>query len=89
MLAISTDPLERLIEGRKRYPELPCRLASDAEYKAIRALDLIHRTARKLLAVPANVLVDKDGIVKWAHYATIVADRPDPNDVLEKVRQLA
>jgi|GEM_PF-3871076 len=37
------------------------------------------------MAVPANILVDPSGVVRWAHYANVVMDRPDPKEVLKKV----
>ena len=37
------------------------------------------------MAIPANILVDDQGIVRWTHYANVVMDRPNPKRVLEKV----
>lgn len=77
--------------GRKRHPDLPCVLASDTGGTAITALHLLHENLGKIgkkMAVPANILVDKNGIVRWAHYAQIVMDRPDPKTVLQAVQAL-
>ena len=71
---------------------MPCLLASDVGAKAIRSLNLLHESfARfgKTMPVPANILVDRNGVVVWTHYAGLVTDRPDPRFVLERVKSLA
>jgi peroxiredoxin len=88
LVAICVQPLERLKEGREDNPTLPCFLAADPNGDAIRKLDLVHKTFGKIgktLAIPANILLDSSGVVRWVHYANIVSDRPDPKEVLQKV----
>ena len=88
MLAISAQPIARLSQGHKDNPGLPCLLASDSEGMTIRSLHLLHESFAKVgktLAIPANILIDKKGIVRWTHYAIAVMDRPDPSEVLKKV----
>jgi hypothetical protein len=51
-------------------------------------LHLLHESlgkVGKVMAIPANILVDEQGIVRWTHYANVVMDRPNPRKVLEKV----
>jgi peroxiredoxin len=90
IVAVSVDPPERLAEGRREHPDLPCLLVSDAKGDALHALGLIHPLARgRFVAAPANILIARGGKVLWTHYAGIVMDRPDPRAVLEQVTKLA
>ena len=92
IVAVSTDPLERLKEGRTSLPDLPVLLASDAKGEAIERLQLQHATFGKIgkkLAVPANILLDRNGRVAWIHVANVVMDRPSPGDVLAHVKALS
>jgi len=91
ILAISADPLTRLQQGRKDIPDVPCVLVSDEKGAAIQLLQLQHTSFSKvgrMMSIPANILVDKDGKIVWTHYATIAMDRPDPKEVLERVNAL-
>lgn len=91
ILAISADPLARLQQGRKDIPDVPCILVSDEKGAAIQLLQLQHTSFSKvgrMMSIPANILIDKDGKIVWAHYATIAMDRPDPKDVLNRVNAL-
>jgi peroxiredoxin len=88
LVAIAVQKVERLKEGREDNPNLPVFLAADPNGDAIRKLDLVHKSFGKIgktLAIPANILLDSTGVVRWAHFANIVSDRPDPKEVLKKV----
>lgn len=87
--AISTEPPELFKAERKKTPDLPCLLGSDASAEALRSLHLVHEFAGKTMAIPANILIGKDGVVRWTHYAKIASDRPSPGRVLDEVRKLA
>ena len=82
------DPLKRIKEGRQEHPDLPCSLASDETRAAIQTLKLTHNTLAKQISTPANILVDKDGVVRSVHYSTDMTDRMLPKDVLALVNQL-
>jgi peroxiredoxin len=91
IVAISSDPFERLAEGRTTLPDLPVLLASDVQGAAIEKLQLTHQMFGKIgkkIAVPANILLNKDGRVAWVHIANVVMDRPDPAEVLAHVKAL-
>jgi peroxiredoxin len=69
-------------------PHLPCLFACDPDAEAATKLNLLQTNLAKMgkrVAVPSNILVDEDGIVRWTHYAHIAMDRPDPRFVLERV----
>jgi peroxiredoxin Q/BCP len=42
----------------------------------------------KLGRIPAQVLIDKQGIVRFAHYGKSMSDIPENNDVLEIIQTL-
>ena len=88
IIAISVDPLKRIQEGRTEHPDLPCLLASDESRAAIGILKLVHPAMAKKLAAPANLLVDRQGVLRWAHYASEVSDRPQVEVVLREVGRL-
>jgi len=89
ILAISADPISRLQQGRKDIPDVPCVLIGDEKGVAIQLLQLQHTSFSKvgrMMAIPANILIDKDGKIVWTHYASVAMDRPDPKDVLQRVQ---
>ena len=91
IVAVSTEPVAKLQRGRQQFPELPCILASDENGDTVSALHLQHDSfgrIGRILAIPANILMDQNGTVVWAHYASIVMDRPSPQVVLQKAFEL-
>jgi peroxiredoxin len=76
-------------ENRQANPDMPCVLATDADGSAISQLHLLHESMKKVgktMAVPANILLDSKGTVKFAFYSSTVMDRQDPRAVLETVK---
>jgi len=56
-----------------------------------RRLGLVHQgggEGGKDVPRPATVVIDRQGIVRWAAYADNVQSRPDTQDVLRAVRAL-
>lgn len=89
IVAVSADPPERIAQGEKDHADLPCKFVSAGDGECLRILGLMHPLAgRRFVAVPANILVARGGVVAWAHYAEIVMDRPDPQQVLAAVQKL-
>jgi peroxiredoxin len=88
LIAISVDSVETLKAGRKKYPTLPVLLASDESGEAIKALHITHETMGKTLPAPSTILIDKEGIVRYAHYPSIVSDRPNPLTVVYEIQKL-
>jgi peroxiredoxin len=84
--------VKRLREGLEQMGgQLPCVLLSDETGEAIKPLQLQHTSfakVGKMMAVPGNILVDKEGKVVWAYYSNVAMDRPDPKVVLEKAKAL-
>ena len=49
---------------------------------------LVHvRGPMRDVAVPATVLIGPDGIVKWAQVSPDVKERPEPEKLLEMIRE--
>lgn len=88
ILAISTEPIDRLSKGLAQYPNLPVRVTRDPNHLVVDTLKLTHDLDGEINAAPANILIDENGKVLWTHYAGIATDRPDPAVVLEQVKKL-
>lgn len=66
-------------------------ILSDADAAVIRAYGLVHEGGGphgEAIAVPAQLLVDRDGAIVWRHVARRITDRPSPERVLEALEQL-
>jgi peroxiredoxin len=90
VLAISPDPngrSQQLAERlRARY-----RFLADTDLAVTRRLGVVHRgggAAGQDVPRPATIVVDRDGVVRWALFADNVQVRPDPREVLRAVRTL-
>jgi peroxiredoxin len=90
VLALSPDSNERSQELANRL-RLNYRFLSDPDLAVTRRLGLIHPGGGadgKDVPRPATVVIDRDGIVRWAQFSDNVQTRPDPDDVLRAVRAL-
>ena len=87
-MAVSTESLDKIKAGRAKHPSLPVLNVSDADLVALTKLHLVHDNFGDKIAVPGNILIDGSGKVRWARYADLVTDRPDPAAVLEQVKKL-
>lgn len=91
LVAIAAEKPDSFFEAAKRHAALPCVLACDPNADAAAKLHLLQANMARVgkrLAIPANILVDSRGIVRWVHFAHLVMDRPDPKRVLEQVEKL-
>jgi peroxiredoxin len=91
ILAISSDSLAVFQAGAKRAENLQCLLACDPSCAAAESLHLLQSNMQavgKKLAVPSNILIDNQDVVRWTHYASIVMDRPDPKKVLDRIMEI-
>ena len=86
-IGVSTDSPAELAAQHRKNPGLLVTLASDAKHEAIEALGLVHHTLGKTVAAPANLLIDKSGVVRWAHYSATVTDRVDPEFLMKLVSE--
>jgi peroxiredoxin len=90
VLALSPDSNARSQELANRL-HLNYRFLSDPDLTVTRRLGLVHPGGGadgKDVPRPATVVIDREGIVRWAQLSDNVQSRPDPNDVLRAVRAL-
>lgn len=90
VLAISVDApdLSRAVVEKQH---LPYSILCDTDRKVVRAYGLMHSHGAidgSDVAIPANVLVGKDGKILWRHVARSVADRVDPAEVSAVIAKL-
>jgi len=70
---------------------LPYHLLSDSERTVIQAYGLVHEGGGlegETIAVPAQLLVAKDGSILWRHVARLITDRAYPEDTLAAIGRL-
>ena len=90
VLAISPDPNERSQQLADRL-KVNYRFLADTDLAVTRRLGLLHPgggTAGKDVPRPATIVIDREGVVRWAVFADNFQLRPDPHDVLRAVRGL-
>lgn len=85
IVGISVDPIAKSEELSERLG-LGFPLLSDEDATVIRAYGVFH--AEKRIALPAVVIVDRDGIVRWRRVSDSVTDRPDEDVLLNVVSRL-
>ncbi len=89
LLAISTDPpvrTKKVVEkNRLEYPVL-----CDVDKTVIQAYGIVHEGAGPGgadIALPANILIDKNAEVVWTHIASNIVDRLSPDEVLAQAKE--
>ena len=90
VLAVSPDPNERSQELadrlRARY-----RFLADPDLAVTRRLGLVHRgggAGGQDVPRPSTIVIDRQGVVRWAAFSDNVQRRPDAREVLRAVRAL-
>ena len=89
LFAVSVDPPETAETLRQR---LKCQFTflSDPNGEVLDRLNIRHRNGHegRDIAFPAQVLVDKDGIVRWTYQSDDLRVRARPEQVLEAIAAL-
>jgi peroxiredoxin len=90
IVAISADPIERSSYLAK-YLHTPIPLLSDQSETILKPLGLVqtHRDGEPDSAIPAFVIVDHDGIVRWTFTSPYYRELPTPDALLEAARMVA
>lgn len=91
LLAISTDRPRDLGKVVERLGPDAIAL-SDPQAKVIRAYGLLHEHGGmdgEDSAIPAQILIDRNGTILWTHVPRRVQAGPDPADVLAQVRAIS
>jgi peroxiredoxin len=86
MIAVSVDPPSRSRKVIERN-DLSFPILADTERKVIRAYGLLHEDGGLTgdIAIPAHILVGRDGKVLWRFAAPRIQQRLTPNEILEAV----
>jgi len=74
----------------KRELKLPFPLLSDEDEKVIRRYGLIHEkgNGNEDIARPAVLLLDREGVVRWAKFTDNIRVRVRPEALLEAAKEL-
>ena len=91
LVALSADTPEQIRAGRKKHGARATLLA-DPELAVTRQYGLLNRKSPtpggiRLLPIPATILVDAAGIVRWIDQATDYQVRSHPERVLAAIRR--
>lgn len=90
MLAISPDPSARSQELADRL-KVDYKFLADPDLAVTRRLGLVHAAGGAKgedVPVPATVVIDRAGVVRWTSYADNFQVRPDPREVVRAVKAL-
>ena len=90
ILAVSPDPNQQSQELADRL-RVNYRFLSDTDLAVTRRLGLIHPgggEGGRDVPVPATIVIDRAGVVRWAKYAENFQVRPDPRDVRQALKAL-
>lgn len=86
VIAVGPDSLENF----KKFWEqnnMPLVGLADPYHQAARLYDQ-EVTLFKFGRVPAQVIIDKEGIVRYAHYSRSMADIPDNDEILKLLKEI-
>jgi peroxiredoxin len=90
LLAIAVDPPKDAANVVEKN-NLPFPVLCDTERKVIQAYSLVHPGAGpggSDVAMPAHILIDQSGKIRWKYVAHRVHERPYPEEILEQIRKL-
>ena len=90
LYAVSVDPPEVSEALRKRL-NIDFTFLSDPKGVVLDALDIRHRNGRMDggdIAFPTQILVDRDGIVRWTYVSESYRVRARPEDVFSEIDHL-
>jgi peroxiredoxin len=91
LFAVSVDPPE-VSEALRRRLNLDFTFLSDPDGIVLDALNIRHREGRMQdggdVAFPTQILVDRDGIVRWTYAPESYRVRARPGDVFAEIARL-
>lgn len=88
IVAVSVDPPKQSHRVVERH-NLPFPILADEQLTLTRSLGLLHASAGpdgSDIALPAHVLIDKEGRIRWKYVADRIQNRLPVDRVLESVR---
>jgi peroxiredoxin len=89
LFAVSVDPPEASAALKKRL-EVDFTFLSDPDGKVLDLLGIRHRGAHggKDIAYPTQVLVDREGVVRWTYESESYRVRASPEEIFAALEQL-
>jgi peroxiredoxin len=74
----------------KRELHLDFPLLSDSDERVIKEYGLLHEKGQggHDIARPADLLLDDDGVVRWARFTDNIRVRPHPEEILAEAKRL-
>lgn len=90
-MAVSVDPPE-VSEALRRRLHLPFTFVSDVQGALLDRLNIRHHRGRRDgadIAYPTQVLVDREGIVRWTFVSTSYRLRARPDEIFRALDALA
>jgi peroxiredoxin len=74
----------------KRELHLDFPLLSDSDERVIKQYGLLHEKGYRGgdIARPADLLLDDDGVVRWARFTDNIRVRPHPEEILAEAKRL-
>jgi peroxiredoxin len=90
LLAISVDPPEISSEVIEQ-DRLPFPILADTDGAVLRTYGLVHAAGGlhgEDIAIPAQLLVTRDGTIAWRHLARRIQDRAYPAETLAALERL-
>jgi peroxiredoxin len=91
LFAVSVDPPE-VSEALRRRLNIDFTFLSDPNGIVLDALNIRHRNGRMEdggdIAFPTQVLVDRDGVVRWTYASESIRVRARPEDVFAEIARL-
>lgn len=90
LFALSVDApadSKRVVERKN----LPFSILADTQREVIRAYGLVHAgqgPGGVDIAMPAHVLIGRDGRIAWRYQSSAVQDRPDPAEEVREIEAL-
>jgi peroxiredoxin len=86
VLPISVDSVPTLTEFKRKY-DLKVELLSDFKREVARSYGVLLEDA--FVSKRAYFLIDRDGVVRWAHVETTPGQRRENYEILEQISRLA
>jgi peroxiredoxin len=89
IVAVSADPQEDSAK-MKRELGIPFPLLSDEDEQVIKRYGLIHEKGKgpEDISRPADLLLDPQGVIRWAMFTDNIRVRAHPEALLEAARKL-
>jgi peroxiredoxin len=90
VLAVSADPPEDSVKMKQEL-DLGFPLLSDPDERVVKQYGLVHEKGyggKTDIARPADLLLDDQGVIRWARFTDNIRVRPHPEEILAEAKRL-